>query len=467
MPRKIPQPKALCLLPSGRMTSSEKRKVFTVARLNQEVQTLLQKGFGTIWLQAELSNFSRPASGHWYFSLKDSQAQIRCAMFAGRNRYLNFEPEAGDEVLVRGKLGLYAARGDFQLIVEHMEPTGAGALQAEFDRLRKQLEAEGWFSEDNKQVLPHRPASIGVVTSKTGAAIRDVLTVLQRRYPVAKVIIYPTPVQGKTAAKSIAAAINAANERSETDVLLLVRGGGSLEDLWAFNEMPVATAIANSEIPIVSGVGHEVDVTISDLVADQRAATPSAAAELVTPDSDQLAAALAQIERRLLGYWQQKQLNADQRLQLWQARLNHRHPERLIQQQHQRVDELDRRQRAFLEQALQHHRSRYQNLSLRLSSNSPQRALENITQQLRQLNWRLHSSWKKNQQNVANRLAVASRALHSVSPLATLERGFAIVERDGKVIKQADDLSVGDTIEARLGKGSVDAQVIKLKPKNE
>ena len=464
-PRQIPQAKVLCLLPSARMTSSEKRKVFTVARLNQEVQALLQQGFGTVWLQAELSNFSRPASGHWYFSLKDSQAQIRCAMFAGRNRYLKFEPEAGDEVLVRGKLGLYAARGDFQLIVEHMEPTGAGALQAEFDRLRLQLEAEGWFSEDNKRALPHRPATIGVVTSTTGAAIRDVLTVLQRRYPVAQVIVYPTPVQGKTAAKSIASAIDIANKRAETDVLLLVRGGGSLEDLWAFNEMPVATAIANSDIPIVSGVGHEVDVTISDLVADQRAATPSAAAELVTPDIDQLMAALAQIERRLLGYWQQKQLSADQRLQVWRARLNNRHPERLIEQQHQRVDELDRRQRLFLEKWLTHHRSRLQTLSLRLSSNSPQRALAVNQQQLRQLSWRLHSGWKKNQQSAVNRLTVVSRALHSVSPLATLERGFAIVEHQGKVVREANELSVGDTVQARFGQGAIEAQVVKLKPK--
>lgn len=444
------------------MTSSEKRKVFTVARLNQEVQTLLQRGFGVVWLQAELSNFSRPASGHWYFSLKDSQAQIRCAMFAGRNKYLSFQPEAGDEVLVRGKLGLYAARGDFQLIVEHMEPAGEGRLQAEFDKLRKQLEADGWFSDENKQPLPHRPASIGVVTSATGAAVQDVLTVLNRRYPVANIIIYPTPVQGATAAKAIAAAINTANERAETDVLLLVRGGGSLEDLWAFNEMPVATAIAESDLPIVSGVGHEVDVTIADLVADQRAATPSAAAELVTPEIDQLIGALNQVERRLLGYFQKTQKSADQRLQLWQARLNNRHPERLIQQQQQRVDELDRRLRAFMVQALQNQRAEIQNLSVRLSANSPQRSLQIRQQQLRQLNWRLNSSWKNVFQEAANRSNMASRALNAVSPLATLDRGFAIIEKEGQVVQKVTDLSVGDTVSARLGEGSIEAKVSKL-----
>ncbi len=444
------------------MTSSEKRKIFTVARLNQEVQSILQKGFGTVWLQAELSNFSRPASGHWYFSLKDSQAQIRCAMFAGRNRYLTFKPDAGDEVLVRGKLGLYAARGDFQLIVEHMEPAGEGRLQAEFERLRKQLNAEGWFSDEHKQELPHRPTSIGVVTSATGAAIQDVLTVLQRRYPVANVIIYPTPVQGKTAALSIATAIDKANERAETDVLLLVRGGGSLEDLWAFNEMPVATAIYNSKIPIVSGVGHEVDVTIADLVADYRAATPSAAAELVTPEIDQLVAALNQVQRRLLGYWQQQQTSASQRLSLWHARLNNQHPERLIQQRAQHIDELERRIRAVMTQSIHQSQSRHQQLALRLSAISPQRSLQIRQQQLRQLSWRLNSGWKEQQQETANRLAMASRALNAVSPLATLDRGFAIVQKESQVIRDSSELSIGDTISARLGKGTLEAKVSQL-----
>ena len=446
------------------MTLSDKRKVFTVARLNQEVQHLLERGFGTVWLQAELSNFSQPGSGHWYFSLKDSQAQIRCAMFRGRNRYLNFAPVAGDEVLVRGKLGLYAARGDFQLIVEHMEPAGTGRLQAEFDRLRKQLDADGWFNPEHKQAMPVRPASIGVVTSATGAAIHDVLTVLERRYPVANVILYPTQVQGETAAATIAAAIAKANKRAETDVLLLVRGGGSLEDLWSFNELAVATAIRESHLPIVSGVGHEVDVTIADLVADYRAPTPSAAAEHVTPDIDQLLGGLQELEHHLSRQWRAVRDSATQRLEQWTARLNNRHPQRQIEQQQQRVDEMERRLIRLIQQALEVRQRHTQNLAVRLQSHSPSRQLASSHRSLNQQLWRLRNSWQNRQQDASNRLAMASRALNAVSPLATLERGYAIVEHDDQVVRDASHLSTGDSISARLGKGSIIAEVVEIQP---
>lgn len=452
------------LLPSRQMTSSDKRKVFTVARLNQEVQQLLERGFGTVWLQAELSNFSQPASGHWYFSLKDSKAQIRCAMFRGRNQYLSFSPEAGDEVLVRGKLGLYAARGDFQLIVEHMEPAGAGKLQAEFDRLQKQLESDGWFDPDAKQPIPTRPGRIGVVTSATGAALQDVLTVLKRRYPVASVVLYPTQVQGAAAAASVAAAIGQANERAETDVLLLVRGGGSLEDLWSFNELVVATAIRNSHLPIVSGVGHEVDVTIADLVADYRAPTPSAAAETVTPDRDQLLGGLHELEHQLRRQWQSVSDSAHQRLDQWSARLNNRHPQRQMEQQQQRVDELERRLSRVMKQSLAARQQHTLNLSTRLQSHSPSRQLTAGRHSLAQQYWRLQTAWQTGHQERTNRLAMASRALNAISPLATLERGYAIVERGDEVIRDASELSPGDTISARLGSGSIHAKVIEIRP---
>jgi len=441
------------------MTSSTKRKVFTVARLNQEVQRLLESGFGTVWLQAELSNFSRPGSGHWYFSLKDSQAQIRCAMFRGRNRYLTFEPNAGDEVLVRGKLGLYAARGDFQLIVEHMEPSGAGRLQAEFDRTRKQLESDGWFDPAYKQALPVRPASLGVITSPTGAAIHDVLTVLQRRYPVAQVVVYPTAVQGAGSAQSIATAIQSANARAETDVLLLVRGGGSLEDLWAFNEIPVATAIRQSKLPIVSGVGHEVDITIADLVADHRAATPSAAAELVTPDIEQILSKLHSLQRALQLQWQQTQQKSLQRLQQWQARLDNCHPQRRIEQQQQRVDDLERRLLQLVQQKLSTRRNHWDNLASRLQANSPNRNCQAQRQRLNQQTWRLHNAWSGAQQNAANQLAMAMRALQAISPLATLDRGYSIVQKNGKIVTDAANLAPGDEISARLAGGSILATV--------
>ena len=455
------QPGLLIFTP---MTSSEKRKIFTVARLNQEVQQLLERGFGTVWLQAELSNFSQPASGHWYFSLKDSQAQIRCAMFRGRNRYLQFSPEAGDEVLVRGKLGLYAARGDFQLIVEHMEPAGAGKLQAEFERLRRQLQTDGWFDPESKQAVPTRPGRIGVVTSATGAAVQDVLTVLKRRYPVANVVLYPTQVQGSAAAASVARAIERANERAETDVLLLVRGGGSLEDLWSFNELVVATAIRNSDLPIVSGVGHEVDVTIADLVADYRAPTPSAAAETVTPDMEQLLGGLYELENQLRRQWGRVRDAANQRLEQWCARLNNRHPQRLIEQQQQRVDELERRLTRLETQSLTEKHRRIQNLRARLQSNSPKQQLETGRSSLAQQIWRLHNTWQSRHQDASNRLAMAGRALHAVSPLATLDRGYAIVEHDEQVVREASELSPGDAISARLGKGSIQAEVVEIRP---
>jgi len=446
------------------MTSPVKRKIFTVARLNQEVQQLLERGFGTVWLQAELSNFSQPASGHWYFSLKDSQAQIRCAMFRGRNRYLSFLPEAGDELLVRGKLGLYTARGDFQLIVEHMEPAGAGKLQAEFDRLRKQLAGDGWFDPDIKLPVPERPDRIGVVTSATGAAIQDVLTVLKRRYPVASVVLYPTQVQGASAAASVAAAIERANDRAETEVLLLVRGGGSLEDLWSFNELAVANAIRNSNLPIVSGVGHEVDVTIADLVADYRAPTPSAAAETVTPDMNQLLGGLHELEVQLRRQWQRVSDHAQQRLTQWTARLANCHPQRQIEQQQQRVDELERRLTRVIQQSLAVQQRHTKNLSIRLQSHSPSRQLAAGRHSLAQHLWRLHNAWQNRHHLATNRLAMASRALNAVSPLATLERGYAIVEHSDQVVRDASQLSPGDAITARLGRGSIQAEVVEIRP---
>lgn len=446
------------------MTSSNQRKIFTVARLNQEVQQLLERGFGTVWLQAELSNLSQPASGHWYFSLKDSQAQIGCAMFRGRNRYVSFKPAAGDEVLVRGKLGLYAARGDYQLIVEHMEPAGVGQLQAEFERLRQQLSTEGWFSPEHKQSLPTLAGTIGVVTSATGAALQDVLTVLQRRYPVAKVIVYPTPVQGATAAEHIAAALQLANQRREADVLLLVRGGGSIEDLWCFNDIRVAAAIRDSELPVVSGVGHEIDVTIADLVADHRAATPSAAAEMVTPDAEQLIADLKAMERSLALRWQAIEHRAQERLNQWQARLQNQHPQRRIEQQQQRIDDRERALQQSLTQRIERYRLKTEHAIQRLQANSPQRQLNAKQNQLQINHERLVAAWQQSLKQQQNRLALASRGLNAVSPLATLDRGYAIVQDGEKVVRQASELAVGSEVLTRLGDGAFASTVTKTIP---
>ncbi len=436
-----------------------KRRVYTVSRLNQEVQSALESGFGMVWLQGELSNFSRPASGHFYFSLKDSQSQIRCAMFRGRNRYINFEPQSGDEVLVRGKLGLYSARGDFQLIVEHMEPAGTGKLQAQFEATKKKLQALGWFSQEDKKPLPPMPQRIGVITSSTGAAIRDVLQVLARRCPQAEIILYPTLVQGAQAATKIAAAINTADRRNEVDVLLLVRGGGSMEDLWAFNEENVARAVYECELPLVSGVGHEIDVTIADLVADLRAPTPSAAAELATPDDDIMIQRVAGAFYALVNITNSKVERHKSALQSLNTRLQSRHPRRLLEDRGQRIDELDERLRSAMRSETRQHRLQLAQLSSRMHAHSPSQRLINLRTNLISIKMRLDGSIQNKLISSTNRWKIAARALDTVSPLATLERGFAVVKHKDKIITDASTVEPGDKINTQVARGIIHSKI--------
>lgn len=435
------------------------RKIYTVSRLNQEVQKLLESGFGTLWLQGELSNFSRPGSGHFYFTLKDSQSQIRCAMFKGRNRYVDFDPQSGDAVLVRGKLGLYAARGDFQLIVEHMEPAGAGKLQAAFEATKRALDKKGWFSVETKKPLPAMPRSIGIVTSPTGAALRDVLQVLSRRYRQSRIIIYPTLTQGAAAAPAICRALQRANERAETDVILLVRGGGSLEDLWAFNEVSVAQAIHDSRIPIVTGVGHEVDVTISDLVSDLRAPTPSAAAELATPDNSALQRRVAAASRQLLRLHSEMIRQYDSRLKQQVARLHLRHPERVLREKSQRIDELEIRLNRAWKIVLQSATARHTAAAGSLLTHSPDRHLQRLQNHLQALEQRLAAAMNVQQNSAQAKFQLLARALNSVSPLAVLERGYALVKKGDRLILNTGSVMPGDEISARLSNGEILAVV--------
>jgi len=384
-------------------------------------------------------------------------------MFKGRNRYVDFQPANGNAVVVRGKLGLYSARGDFQLIVEHMEPAGAGQLQAAFEATKRKLDEQGWFDVDAKLSLPAMPQTIGVVTSPTGAALRDVLQVLRRRYRQAAIIIYPTLTQGATAAPAIVKALATANRRGEADVLLLVRGGGSLEDLWAFNEISVAAAIRDSDIPIVAGIGHEVDITISDLVADLRAPTPSAAAELATPDSSSLQQRLASASRQLA----QRQLAIvrmlSQRLQQQETRLQLRHPERRLREQTQRVDDLIMRLQRSWQRQSEHRGNRQKQLETRLHANSPTVMLERQNAAWQALDRRLEVVIGKLQGSARTRFELLARALNGVSPLAVLDRGYALVKRDNQIIRDAADVSPGDQISARLAKGEILAVVSQSK----
>ncbi len=439
--------------------SSPGGKVFTVARLLQDVQQHLEGGFGTVWLQAEISNLSRPGSGHLYFSLKDSRAQIRCAMFRGRNQHLAFEPRAGDAVLVRGALGLYAARGDFQLIVEHMEPAGAGRLQAAFEQTKRELAEAGWFDTASKLALPAVPQTIGVVTSPTGAALRDVLQVLARRYPQGKVILYPSMTQGAQAAPALVQAVGHAARRREVDVLLLVRGGGSIEDLWAFNERSLAAAIRECPVPVVSGVGHEVDITIADLVADLRAPTPSAAAELATPDGHALATQAIRLDKALTAAMHRSLRIARGNYASVEQRLTARRPERLLDARAQRIDELNLRLTRALLERQRRATAALSNLQVRLDARAPGRLLADAQQSHGHVRQRLEAAIHARLSAYQARLEPASRALQAVGPMAVLARGYAVLRSESGVVTRVGDVSPGTVLTATLADGDIATHV--------
>jgi len=447
------------------MAQAPDRIIYSVARLNREVRLLLEQGLAVIWVEAELSNFSQPASGHWYFTLKDKEAQIRGAMFRQRNMHLGFTPKSGQLVLVRGRVSLYEPRGDYQMIAEHMEEAGVGALKREFERLKARLAAEGLFAPELKRPLPAFPRRIGVITSPTGAAIRDVLHILRRRYPPAQVLIYPTPVQGAAAVPALIQALQRASQRAECDVLILARGGGSLEDLWAFNDEGVARAIRACAVPVVSGIGHEIDFTIADFVADVRAPTPSGAAELVVPDRQELLNALRRIGERLVQSGRRELRTATQLLQNLRHRLQRTHPGVRLQQGAQRLDELEQRMRKALQAQVQR-----QNIRVGLALNlllraSPAQRLSRLNARSAELNIRLQHAVRQQMQAIEHRLKLAGSRLDSVSPLATLARGFAIVTHaDGSVITDAASVAPGEEILARVQHGALRARVTGRTP---
>ena len=388
----------------------------TVSQLNRQAKTLLESGLARLWVEGEISNLARPASGHLYFSLKDKSAQVRAAFFRQRQRGPTIGLKDGDQVLVYGRVSIYEARGDYQLIVEQLEPAGEGALKRQFEVLKKMLAAEGLFDEDRKQELPRMPERIGVITSPTGATIRDIISVLRRRFPSIPVVIYPAAVQGDAAPPELITALETAIRRDECDVLIIGRGGGSLEDLWAFNDEKLARAIAEAPIPIISAVGHEIDFTIADFVADVRAPTPSGAAELVVPDRDDWLRSINSLAARI-------------------ARLG----QRAIEDRGQTLDWLARR----------------------LAQSSPGATLRRSMTRLGNLRQRLRTGAHSSLADNTHRLELAMRGLHAVSPLATLDRGYAIVEdaQSGKVLMSTSDTAPGDDIRARLAHGELIATV--------
>jgi exodeoxyribonuclease VII large subunit len=437
------------------------RDMYTVSRLNKEVRLLLESGLPLLWLEGEISNFAAPASGHWYFSLKDSQAQVRCAMWRQRNSALKFRPKEGMLVIARARVGLYEPRGEYQLIIEHLEESGEGALKREFEKLKAKLAAEGLFAAERKRSLPAVPRRVGVVTSPTGAAIHDILRVLRARYPAARVLVYPTAVQGAAATAEIVRAIETASARAEVDVLIVARGGGSLEDLWCFNDERVARALGACAIPTICGVGHEVDVTIADFVADVRAPTPSAAALAAVPDKSAWLESLAVLESRFGGamgrYLRALGLSlagAAQRLQI-------QHPGARLAQHAQRLDDLEQRLRLALGAGIVRRQHALETLSARLWRENPRHRLEALCSHAAALRQRMESNMRERLGALGQRLALAARTLDAVSPLATLERGFAVVRRvdDGRLLRDAADAPAGTEIEARLARGAVRARV--------
>ena len=438
--------------------------IHTVSELNEILRALVEDSLPSLWVQGEISNFARPASGHWYFTLKDERAQMRCAMFRNANFRIRPVPRDGDAVLVRAKAGVYPARGELQLIVEHLEASGTGALLRAFEILKAKLAAEGLFDPALKRPLPALPRRIGLITSATGAAVHDVLTALQRRWPLVEVFFLPVPVQGAEAPPAIVRALQELPRRAPVDLILLVRGGGSLEDLWAFNEEVVARAIRACAVPVVSGVGHEIDVTIADFAADLRAATPTAAAELVTPDIADWAAEVDLQHQRLRDALERRLQHAQESLQRLGARLQVMHPGRRLQDRAQRLDELDQRLRHAIGQRLHNQGQRLQILTARLWRAEPARRLTIERRHIELLAARLQSGMAIGLGQRRSRLERSQALLESLNPAAVLGRGYAIVrDGSGRVLRDSADTKPGQLIEATLARGFVAAEVLQTR----
>jgi exodeoxyribonuclease VII large subunit len=463
------------------------REILSVADLNRAARQLLESEFAMLYVEGEISNFARPSSGHWYFTLKDSSAQIRCAMFRNRNQAIRFTPANGQQVILRGKISLYEGRGEYQLIAEFLEEAGDGALRRAFDKLKAQLQAEGLFAADTKRPIPKLPEHLCIITSPTGAAVRDVLQVMGRRFPGINITILPVAVQGDDSPAQIVRALTLANDYTGTDqdkpfdVILLTRGGGSLEDLWSFNTEPVARAIHASRLPVVSAVGHETDVSIADFVADLRAPTPSAAAELISPDASEWLQAFKRYDRLLLN--QMSAVVGQQRRNLQHLSQRMRHPGQRLQDFHQRLDDLELRLRGSFRHYLGQFRvPEYQARLVRAVQRQTERARARLTlasagiqepdkiisqhqQRVSYLGQRLTRQMHQTMEQRSGQLAHSADKLNTVSPLATLQRGYAIVSRAGagtQIVRDASSLAVGDLVDTRLKQGQFEARVTAI-----
>jgi len=428
----------------------DRNRIFSVRELNFAAKQLIETGLPLLWVRGEISNFVCAASGHWYFSLKDEQAQVRCVMFRHKSQYLDWQPKSGAQVEVLALPSLYEARGEFQLTLEQMRPAGMGALYEAFEKLKKKLEAEGLFADSRKRVLPSFPAQVGIVTSPQAAALRDVLTTLSRRMSGLPVVLYPTPVQGAGAGQKVAEAIAVANQRKECDVIILCRGGGSIEDLWSFNEEVVARAIAASHIPVICGVGHETDFTIADFVADQRAATPTAAAQAVAPERGELLQRLHQLEQRMTRATLRQMERAMQQLDYLQRRLVH--PAQRAQQQMQHLGQLQQRLQSALAHTMQSQNWRWQALQQRLRMARPD--LTQLFNRHADVSRRMKDALQRTLDRYDNRLAAAHQHLQHLDPQQVLARGYSMVrDKQGAVVLDSAALQLGECLEITFAHG--------------
>lgn len=438
------------------------RAIISVSELNRSVGDALRRGFPLLWVEGELSNVARPASGHIYFSLKDDNAQVRCAMFRQRNRNLAFVPENGQQVVVRAKVGLYEPRGEYQLIVDHMEAAGDGALRRAFELLKRKLEAEGLFAEERKRPLPPYPRKLAVVTSGTGAALRDIMSTLERRYPLVEADLYPVAVQGNAAVPEICRAFQRLAQRGGYDAVILARGGGSLEDLQAFNEEPVARAIADCPFPVISGVGHETDFSIADFVADRRAPTPTGAAEMAVPDGEALANLFRQRSTALGRAMQSILERRGETARALQRHLKAYHPSVQLEQRAQRLDELGLRLRRRIQGLLHDAGQRLHGDARTLRAHHPASRLREQRQHVAQLQNRLALAVQTRIQSGRGEWQTLSRTLDAMSPLGILDRGYAIITNAaGEAVRKPADAPAGSRIRARLAEGQIEADVVK------
>ncbi len=435
-------------------------EVLSPSQLNTLARSLLEDTFPLVFVEGELGNVSRPASGHLYFTLKDARAQVRCALFKPKSQWLKFQPRDGMQVLARGRLTLYEARGDYQLILDTLEEAGEGALRRAFDQLKARLQAEGLFDAARKRPLPVFPQRIAVITSPSGAAVRDVLSVFARRFPLLAVDILPVPVQGNGAAAQITAMLQRAGDSGRYDAILLTRGGGSLEDLWAFNDEAIARAIAASPVPVISAVGHETDFSLSDFAADLRAPTPSVAAELLTPDQADLRGRTSQLQRQLDSLHLRALQTRMQRVDRAGLRLQALRPQARLDALRLRQHDAVRRLAAAMTTQLQQRQARLRHADAVLRATAPGRRLQQLRQRLDALRPRPQAALARRLQHDALHLRGLARSLEAVSPLATIARGYSILQRDdGRVVRSVADVARGDALDARVADGTLRVRV--------